>query len=366
MKQESPSGLAARPGPVPGTQAMRGHPPSLLRVLASNAAVAVVIGLILGIPQLDSQIYSQAIGWSICLLAVALSRLFGAKMTDGSVLLAAVPLGCAGGLALGTWITGDGLLAAARHGFGNVQGKLAFTLLVGAGMAYYFFSRSQLAQREAQLKEAELRQARERQRSLEAQWKMLQAQIEPHFLFNTLSNIVGQIDERPQAAKDMLVDLTRLLRRSLLRARSDTVPLAEDVADVRAYLEIQAQRLGVRLRYAIEMDPALGALPVPPYLLQPLVENAIRHGLEPTVEGGALNVRASLEDGELRIEVADTGRGLCSDHPPGVALANIRERLAARYGPRAHLSLHPNSPGGVVARITLPAPPACAGHAALP
>jgi LytS/YehU family sensor histidine kinase len=226
--------------------------------------------------------------------------------------------------------------------------------MIGAGTAYYFYSRGLLAERDTQLKEAELTRAVERERASEAQLKLLQAQIEPHFLFNTLSNVISLIDERPQSAKDMLVDLTRLLRRSLLRARSETLPLAEEIADIRAYLEIQAQRLGPRLRYAIEVDPALSTLQIAPYLLQPLVENAIRHGLEPMIEGGELRIRVEQLDGQVRIEVADTGRGLRSDREPGVALANIRERLAARYGQGAQLSLHPNTPSGVVSRLTFP------------
>jgi LytS/YehU family sensor histidine kinase len=112
--------------------------------------------------------------------------------------------------------------------------------------------------------------------------------------------------------------------------------------------------MGPRLRYALTIEPGLEPVSIPPYLLQPLVENAIRHGLEPQVEGGDIAVRAAREGDLLTIEVADSGRGLRADHPPGVALANIRDRLAAKYGSRAELSLHPNAPRGVIARLRLP------------
>jgi signal transduction histidine kinase len=348
----------APPGPLvaapqtPGEVA-RAHAPQLVQVLLGNAALGIFVSVILNLSALESQIFSQSIGLSIFVLAVLLSRWFGATRADAKALLIAVPAGATIGLALGSWLTGDALFGQ-THKMGAAFATIALTMLIAAGTAYFFYSRGLLAERDAQLKEAELIRAVERQRASEAQLKMLQAQIEPHFLFNTLSNVISLIDERPQAAKDMLVDLTRLLRRSLLRARCDTLPLAEEIADIRAYLEIQAQRLGARLRYTIEVDPSLLNLQIAPYLLQPLVENAIRHGLEPMIEGGELRVRVTRLGEDVRIEVADTGRGLRSDREPGVALANIRERLAALYGPQALLSLHPNAPSGLISRLTFP------------
>lgn len=348
--------LEATPCVAPQTplQALRSHVPDLVRLLLVNAVIGVFVAMIFPFGQVNSQIYSQAIGLSIFVLAVVLSRLFGATRPDGKALLIAVPIGCSLGLFIGGWVTGDGLLSKVQHEGGAVLAPLAFTMLIGTATAYYFYSRGLLAEREAQLKETELRRAMERQRTSEAQLKLLQAQIEPHFLFNTLSNVVSLIDERPQSAKDMLVDLTRLLRHSLLRARSETLPLAEEFADIRAYLEIQAQRLGPRLRYAIEADPELLTHHIAPYLLQPLVENAIRHGLEPMVEGGEVRVRLQRIGDDACIEVADTGRGLRHDQQPGMALANIRERLAALYGQQAQLALHPNTPSGVIARLSFP------------
>lgn len=350
---------AARPAagdrqPSTPLEILRFHAGDLWRVLAANAAIGVPVALVTGIDQLKSQIYSQCIGLSIFALAVAVSRWLGSPRAEARAMLVAVPAGCLNGLLLGGWLTGDRLLSRAQEHIGILVAPLTLSTLIGAGIGYVFYSRGLLAEKNARIQEAELKRELERQRAGMAQLKALQAQIEPHFLFNTLSNVISMIDERPQAAKDMLVDLSRLLRGSLVRARSDTLPLFEEIAGIRAYLDIQAQRLGGRLRYEIEVDPQLESLPIAPYLLQPLVENAIRHGLEPLVEGGRVQVRVRRHGQEVRAEVADTGRGLRANHEPGVALANIRERLQALYGERATLSLHPNSPRGVVARVTFP------------
>jgi len=352
----APAAADAPCRPQTAREIVRQHMADALRLLVANTLLGVIAAAILGFTMLDSQIYSHAIGWSIFLLAVTLSRRFGAQRADARALFIAVPVGCVAGMILGSVVSGDGLFGRMRQFDVRALGALVLPLAAATSTSYYFYSRGLLAERDAQLKAAELNRAVERQRASEAQLKVLQAQIEPHFLFNTLSNVVGMIDERPQAAKDMLVDLTRLLRRSLLRARSDTLPLAEEIDDIRAYLEIQAQRLGPRLRYAIEVDPALAGLTIAPYLLQPLVENALRHGLEPLIDGGEVRIRVARVAQDVCVEVADTGQGLRDDKVPGVALANVRARLEVLYGTRARLSLHPNAPRGVVARLTFPLP----------
>ncbi len=339
-------------------QALLHYLVDLARVLAVNALIGVGLHYIQGMRLADCMVYSQAIGLSIYAFAMLLTRLFGTARALGKALLIAVPLGCLLGIALGSLITGDGLLASAHGRVGILVAPVLLALLIGSGASYYFYSLSLLSERQALLKQAELARALVRQRLGEAQLKMLQAQIEPHFLFNTLSNVISLIDERPQDARRMLVDLTQLLRRSLLRARADSLPLAEEMSDIHAYLDIQKHRMGPRLRYWIEVDPELESTRIAPYLVQPLVENAIRHGLEPQIDGGELRISARRRGEQLLIEVADTGRGLRSDQAPGVALANIRARLSAMYGTRGELSLHPNAPAGVVSRLVLPLAPA--------
>jgi len=196
-------------------------------------------------------------------------------------------------------------------------------------------------------------------RVTEAQLKLLQGQIEPHFLFNTLANVQSLIDFDPERAKLMLERFTDYLRASLGQLRGDSTTLAQEFAMLEAYLGLMQLRMGERLRVELSLPPELGAVALPPLLAQPLVENAIHHGLEPQIAGGTVTVSARRVDGRLWIEVADDGQGL--DGPKrrngnGVALGNIRARLAARFGPGATLELLPREGGGTLARIQIPLP----------
>jgi LytS/YehU family sensor histidine kinase len=182
----------------------------------------------------------------------------------------------------------------------------------------------------------------------------LQAQVEPHFLFNTLSNVrrLGQTDAA--AGRAMLGQLTRYLRAALPRMRADDSTLAEEIDLVSAYLGVQKIRMGERLEFAIDAPTALLAARVPPMMLATLVENAIKHGIAPLAEGGAIRVKAESAPGALILTVADSGRGFRAESGSGVGLANVRARLAALYGERAALELRANAPRGVVASIRLP------------
>lgn len=194
-------------------------------------------------------------------------------------------------------------------------------------------------------------------RVTEAQLKLLQGQIEPHFLFNTLANVQSLIDFDPERAKLMLERFTDYLRASLGQLRGDTTTLAQEFAMLEAYLGLMQLRMGERLKVELSLPADLGGIELPPLLAQPLVENAIHHGLEPKIAGGMVAVSARRVDGRLWIEVADDGQGL--DAPKrrggnGVALDNIRERLTARFGPSATLELLPRDGGGTLARIQMP------------
>ena len=204
---------------------------------------------------------------------------------------------------------------------------------------------------------ARLRQERLQARVTEAQLKLLQGQIEPHFLFNTLANVQSLIDFDPERAKLMLERFTDYLRASLVQLRGDTTTLAHEFAMLEAYLALMQLRMGERLRVDLRLPPELAQVELPPLLAQPLVENAIHHGLEPKIEGGTVTVTARQADGRLFIEVADDGQGL--DAPRrragnGVALQNIRARLTARFGPSASLELTPRDGGGTRALIQFP------------
>jgi len=208
--------------------------------------------------------------------------------------------------------------------------------------------------------EAERRQSELSRQLAESKLRLLQLQIEPHFLFNTLGS-AQQLAERgaPDAAR-LIADLIRFLRASTPSMRVETATMKDEGALIAAYLAIMQARLGARLSYSIDVPPGVAPLTVPPGMLITLVENAIKHGIEPLPEGGAIAVTARRgTDGDgstLVVTVADTGAGIASTSAPGqgIGLANIRERLTLLYGERAELTLEENEPRGFVARLSLP------------
>ena len=199
-----------------------------------------------------------------------------------------------------------------------------------------------------------------KRQSKEAELKLLQAQIEPHYLFNTLANVRSLIDFAPREAGEMLDAFTEHLRASLTSMRAELVPLDAELALVGHYLRLMQLRMGERLTFSIDATADARAELVPPLLLQPLVENAIHHGLECKVKPGSVQVLARVEAGHLHLCVQDDGVGL--DAPQtrkgsGVATQNIRDRLRGRYGSRATFKLEPASPEGTRAIIDLPLTP---------
>jgi LytS/YehU family sensor histidine kinase len=206
-------------------------------------------------------------------------------------------------------------------------------------------------------------EARRRQSDLsrqlaESRLRLLQLQIEPHFLFNTLGSAQQLAEKGSPEAPRLIANLIRFLRAAMPKLRDDMTTLAQERTLVEAYLSIMRTRLGPRLAWKVELAPGLDDAPVPPGMLITLVENAIKHGIEPLCGHGRIDVRGErLDDGRLTITVADTGVGLAADAKPGqgIGLDNIRERLALLYGPDAALELQANEPCGFAARITLPA-----------
>jgi hypothetical protein len=191
----------------------------------------------------------------------------------------------------------------------------------------------------------------------EARLRTLQAQVEPHFLYNTLANVVSLIGSEPDRAKHMLERLIDFLRASLSASRAEQATLGAELDLAAAYLDLLGVRMGARLRWRIEADEDCRTLPIAPMLIQPLVENAVMHGIEPKMDGGEIVVRASCAAGVLRIEVSDDGMGLGAAAPRpggGVGLPNLRERLRSLHGSEAQLQLFENPPAGVTSRLILP------------
>jgi len=198
---------------------------------------------------------------------------------------------------------------------------------------------------------ARAREVAARMQATEARLALLQAQIEPHFLFNTLANVLSLIDQDAPRAKAMLESFIDYLRGALGQMREGQTSVASELALAEAYLALMAVRMADRLRYTIDSTPEARAAQLPPLLLQPLVENAIHHGLEPKVEGGTVQLRAEVRHGRLHITVQDDGLGeqatrrAGARRGTGLALANLRERLSTRYGDAASLQLQPQQPG---------------------
>jgi signal transduction histidine kinase len=190
--------------------------------------------------------------------------------------------------------------------------------------------------------------------ALEARLTVLQAQIEPHFLFNTLANVRRLCEVDPERGRQMLGSLLDYLRAALPAMRRSATGLAQEFELVRAYLSVLQHRMGERLRFNVELSDRLADAPIPPLILPTLVENAIRHGLAPLPEGGTITVSAVREDGHVVVRVADDGAGFQGASGSGVGLANTRARLSALFGSAAGLSLQGNRPRGVVAEVRLP------------
>ncbi len=188
----------------------------------------------------------------------------------------------------------------------------------------------------------------------EAELRALEAQVDPHFLFNCLNSIRGLVVENPALAQDMITRFANILRYNLHRDMRHTVPLASEVEVVLDYLALESVRLEERLRIDMTIEPAAAEVPIPPMLLQSLVENAVKHGIAPLAAGGDLVIRARLDGDDLLLEVGNPGK-MTEPRPDGagVGLANARERLRILYGDRASLRLE-NRDGRVAATVLVP------------
>jgi sensor histidine kinase YesM len=229
-----------------------------------------------------------------------------------------------------------------------------FGILFGSIISYFFFSRERIRSTETLVQEEKIKRLTSEKRAVETNLKLLQAQIEPHFLFNTLSNILSLLDTDLNKGKSMLMDLIRYLRTSLSKTRADATTLGQEMEMIKAYLNIFKVRMEGRLRYRIDVPDNIKEFPFPPMLVQPLVENAIKHGIEPKIEGGEVTIQARKNGDIIRVELADTGTGLHEDGDMGFGLSNVRKRLQSLYGDRGQLILEENRPSGLKAIIEVP------------
>jgi len=270
-----------------------------------------------------------------------------------ALVLPGVALGYLGGTSLGDWVAGRSTFDLLVQNPARFYGILGASVLVSVAAIGYFIQRGK--------GEAMARQAQQ------ARLDLLVSQLEPHMLFNTLANLRVLIARDPAQAQAMLDRLVGYLRTTLTASRATVHPLAAEFARSADYLALMGMRMGPRLQMRVDLPDALRDFAVPTLLLQPLVENAIAHGLEPAVRGGRIEIaaqmRRSASDPVIELRVRDTGIGLGQGGTPpssngtGYGLAHVRERLQTLYGTQASLQLSPadDDEGGTVAILRLPA-----------
>jgi sensor histidine kinase YesM len=289
---------------------------------------------------------------------VSFSMLKPSARIEPLIFVLAVLVGSGLGLGINLWARPADELDLLLREYPDTVWRLgALLVVVTSVVAGFFFTRERANQLEIAYHTEQAKNHAQQRLLVEAQLKMLQAQIEPHFLFNTLANVQSLIDASPAQAKAMLGHFNDYLRASLWRTRAGGGRVREELDLLRAYLAIQQMRMPGRLAFEIDCPDALLDLPLPPMLVQPLVENAVRHGIEPQVNGGRIVLKVAREDRHLRISVQDDGAGIQANavsSGSGLGLANVRERLRTRYGPDARLQLGEIQPHGFSATLLLP------------
>jgi sensor histidine kinase YesM len=270
-------------------------------------------------------------------------------------LAVAVCIGSLIGLALTIIVKGYTLEdLMARPEFFAMNVLTAF--LNGLFVSLFFYVKHREARAAAALHKAEAERHLMSKHALEAELKLMQAQVEPHFLFNTLASVQYLTETDPREAGRLLSHLIDYLRAALPQLRASSTTLGKEVNLAAAYLNILQMRMGSRLAFHIDVPDDLAAHPFPPNLLISLVENAIKHGVEPAAEGGTIDVTAHRDGDEIAIDVVDTGRGAATPGHvgSGVGLSNVRERLSALYGERGRFVQVDEVPRGTRATLAIP------------
>ncbi|MES2182984.1 MAG: histidine kinase [Pseudomonadota bacterium] len=356
-------------------------PISRLRHLLQTLAFCLAISAIEAFlepetPYLVQLVYAVAVGtacWAF--YGIGCRLLVGPDSETGwpgggrglALVLVVLPLGYGAGTTVGdAWFGWSSWQGRGQH---EMVKSILVTAVAGAVITYFFYSRGKSA--------GLTRRAERAQReAAEARLKLLEVQLEPHMLFNTLANLRALIATDPPRAETMLDHLIAYLRATLGGSRVVWHPLGDEFARLDDYLALMAVRMGARLRYTLDLPRELRGVPVPPLLLQPLVENAIRHGLEPQVAGGHIQVTARVEEGPstapptVVLTVCDTGAGLPPGDPaPGSApegtpgasggfgTRQVQERLRTAYGAAASLGFAPVAPTGTQVTLRFPLPP---------
>ena len=348
-------------------------------------AIAAFLSVLFGDPFVNNLVYSLCIGASIQTLIeggrFGMSAWLRGRPGGGGggsadnhwpgwfLMLPWIALSAVAGYSIGSfvadWLTGQ------HHAHSLFSGRwrpLALILMISFGVSiaatYFFYARGRMATIEAQAEAA-------RRAAAELQLKLLESQLEPHMLFNTLANLRVLIGVDAPRAQAMLDHLIAFLRATLQASRTGSHALSDEFDRIGDYLELMRIRMGPRLQVRLDLPADLRTLPIAPLLLQPLVESAIQHGLEPQVDGGRIEVSARRHGDRLLLKVRDTGAGLATapaSAGTGFGTSQVRERLAALYGQQASFQLlaATDTDGGAIATIELPLPAPATAPASAP
>lgn len=330
---------------------MRGYSRKFILIVAGNTAIAALISALFGKFWINLVI-SQCIGLSISNIFIFTNYVW-AQNTSLKLTVLRYATAIVGGSLFGVAIASVILSnlfprAITTPNLGALYVPIYLGLFFGVISSYIHFSRKEVEQTLIRLQAEETARIKQEKQLAEAQLKLIQAQIEPHFLFNTLATINSLITTKPESAQFMLHQLDQYLRTSLTRTRDGQMTLRHEIDLLSAYLAIIKIRMGDRLNYRIDSDEASLDIFIPALLLQPIVENAVTHGLEPKLDGGNIAIRCKLNNNRLLIDIHDSGIGEAAEWKHGTGLSNVRERIQTFYRSQGKFTLSCNQFGSSV------------------
>jgi two-component sensor histidine kinase len=328
------------------------------RVLAVTVVCAAAAGCVVWVflnTYRDLLVSALCVGYTSMVLFTVAGNIRQARVPREVMQVLAIVMGSF----LGTIVAGLVKRRDLREMFTDRLSGVLITMGLGIGIGWVvvwmLILREKHLRDQARFHRAESERHQLEKNLLEAKLALMQAQIEPHFLFNTLANVQHLVETNAPEASRMLASLIHYLRAALPQMRESTTNLGREVDMARAFLEIHRVRMGARLDFEIEVPEPLKERAFPPMMLITLVENAVKHGVDPCCECGSITIRAQENEGRLCVSVEDTGEGIKPKKGGGVGLANIRDRLKALYGASARLVIEERAPHGVVASIEVPA-----------
>lgn len=329
------------------------------------AAASVVVGLLVSpslITPVPTVLLRAVLAGMLAMLAFGIFEQWPARLPPSLarwvLQLLAIVLVLPIATLLAYWLTVDGGLNFGRNP-ALLRGYLIFTF-AGILVAPWLALGAMVRQREALARHQALSFALERseleRQALDARMRLLRAQVEPHFLFNTLANVQALVDTGSPQASRVLESLIAYLRSAVPQLQATSTTLGAELQQVRAYLEVMQMRMPDRLRYHLRIDDTVAALSCPPLTLLTLVENAVRHGIDPGEAGGVIEIDAAVRGNRCVLRVVDSGVGLLPGSKGlGTGLASLRERLQLAFGGDAQLRLSEVAPHGVAAEVEFPA-----------